>query len=61
MELNAFLKAVIDSDPMPVVMCGMDHTIVYMNAPIIYEPVHHTYMTLGEVIAPAFKVGSKLK
>lgn len=28
---------------------------------IIYEPVHHTYMTLGEVIAPAFKVGAKLK
>lgn len=31
MDLNQYLKAVIDSDPMPVVVCDMEHVIVYMN------------------------------
>lgn len=31
MEINALLKAVIDADAMPVVICDLEHTIVYMN------------------------------
>ena len=29
--LEAFLKSVIDQDPAPVVICGLDSVIVYMN------------------------------
>jgi len=31
MELSQFLKSVIDSDPAPVVICDLSHTVVYMN------------------------------
>ena len=31
MNINDFLKAVIDSDSAPVVICNLDHIIVYMN------------------------------
>jgi len=29
--------------------------------PIVYDPVHHTYRTLGEVVGKAFSDGKKLK
>ena len=31
MMLNKFLKSVIDSDTAPVVICDLNHTVVYMN------------------------------
>ena len=31
MELTQFFKAVLDRDTAPVVLCDLNHTIVYMN------------------------------
>ena len=31
MDILDFIKAVVDSDQMPVVICDLEHTIVYMN------------------------------
>lgn len=31
MELSSLFKAVLDADSMPVVLCDLEHTIVYMN------------------------------
>ena len=31
MNLNSFFKSVIDSDLAPVVICNLEHTVVYMN------------------------------
>ncbi len=31
MDISAFLKSVIDSDLAPVVICDLEHIIVYMN------------------------------
>lgn len=31
MNLNMFFKSLIDSDTAPVVICDLDHTVVYMN------------------------------
>lgn len=31
MDLNAYFKAVVDGDPAPVVVCGPDHTVLYVN------------------------------
>lgn len=31
MELSVFFRSVIDSDTAPVVICNLDHTIIYMN------------------------------
>ena len=32
MELSKFLKSVIDQDLAPVVICDLEHTVVYMNS-----------------------------
>lgn len=31
MELTSFFKSVLEQDRAPIVLCGLDHTIVYMN------------------------------
>lgn len=31
MELSKFFKSVIDQDTAPVVICDLEHTVVYMN------------------------------
>lgn len=31
MDINSFFKSVIDSDLAPVVICNLEHTVVYMN------------------------------
>ena len=31
MELTPFFKSVIDQDRAPVVLCDLDHTVIYMN------------------------------
>lgn len=35
MELNAFFKSVLEQDEAPVVICDLEHTVVYMNAAAI--------------------------
>ena len=31
MDINLFFKSVIDADTAPVVICDLEHTVVYMN------------------------------
>ena len=31
MSLEPFFKSILEQDPMPVVVCDLDHTIIYMN------------------------------
>lgn len=31
MDINSFFKSIIDSDKAPVVICDLEHTVVYMN------------------------------
>lgn len=31
MNINTFFKSVIDADKAPVVICDLEHTVVYMN------------------------------
>lgn len=31
MELTQFFKSILDEDKAPVVICSLDHTIIYMN------------------------------
>ena len=31
MELSSFFKSIIDQDTAPVVICDLEHTVVYMN------------------------------
>ena len=31
MDIHSFFKSIIDSDPAPVVICDLEHTVVYMN------------------------------
>jgi len=31
MELTAFFKSVLDRDHAPIVLCDLDHTVIYMN------------------------------
>jgi len=31
MNLNPFFKSVLEQDPAPVVLCEVNHTIIYMN------------------------------
>ena len=31
MELTPFFKSVLDQDRAPVVLCDLEHTIIYMN------------------------------
>ena len=43
MELTVFLKSIIDSDLSPVVICDLEHTVVYMNPASIAR--YHTDLT----------------
>ena len=43
MSLNVFFKSVIDSDRAPVVICDLEHTVVYMNPASIAR--YHTDLT----------------
>ncbi len=31
MEITAFFKSLLEQDPAPVVLCDLEHTVVYMN------------------------------
>lgn len=43
MELEKFFRSVIESDKAPVVICDLDHTVVYMNSASI--ALYHTNIT----------------
>lgn len=43
MNLNEFFKSVINADKAPVVICNLDHTVVYMNPASIAR--YHTDLT----------------
>lgn len=43
MELSKFLKSVLDADTAPVVICDLEHTVVYMNPASIAR--YHTDLT----------------
>lgn len=43
MNLNSFFKSVIDADKSPVVICDLEHTVVYMNSASIAR--YHTDIT----------------
>ena len=41
MDLKVYFKSVIDQDPASVVLCDLDHTIVYMNPAAIRNYAKH--------------------
>ncbi len=43
MDINAFLKSIIDQDSAPIVICDLEHTVVYMNPASIAR--YHTDIT----------------
>ena len=43
MDLNTFFKSVLDQDTAPIVICDLEHTIVYMNPASIAR--YHTDLT----------------
>ena len=43
MNLNEFFKSVINADKAPVVICNLEHTVVYMNPASITR--YHTDLT----------------
>lgn len=43
MELSKFFKSVLDQDSAPVVICDLEHTVVYMNPASIAR--YHTDLT----------------
>ena len=43
MELSKFFKSIIDQDEAPVVICNLEHTVVYMNPASIKR--YHTDIT----------------
>ena len=43
MNVDVFLKSVLDADAAPVVICDLEHTVVYMNPASIAR--YHTDLT----------------
>lgn len=43
MEISRFFKSVIDADVSPVVICDLEHTVVYMNPASVKR--YHTDLT----------------
>ena len=43
MNVDVFLKSVLDADTAPVVICDLEHTVVYMNPASIWR--YHTDLT----------------
>ena len=43
MDLNIFFKSVIDADKAPIVICDLEHTVIYMNPSAISR--YHTDIT----------------
>ena len=43
MKVDVFLKSVLDADTAPIVICDLEHTVVYMNPASILR--YHTDLT----------------
>ena len=43
MELSKFFKSVLEQDTVPIVICDLEHTVVYMNPASISR--YHTNLT----------------
>ncbi len=43
MDINMFFKSIIDQDTAPVVICNLEHTVVYMNPAAVNR--YHTDIT----------------
>ena len=43
MELSKFFKSVVEQDAAPIVICDLEHTVVYMNPAAITR--YHTNLT----------------
>lgn len=56
--ISVFLKSVIDSDRAPVVICDLEHTVVYMNAAAILR--YHIDLT-GKSIKACHNAASNEK
>ena len=41
MNLNPYFKSVLDQDRASIVLCGLDHTILYMNPAAIRSYAKH--------------------
>ena len=41
MELNAYFKSLVDQDRAAVVICDLEHTIIYMNPAAIASYAKH--------------------
>lgn len=46
MEINQFFKSVIDADRAPIVICAVDHTVLYVN-PAAEERYSHAGNLVG--------------
>ena len=46
MNLNPYFKSVLDQDRASIVLCGLDHTILYMNPAAIRSYAKHGGATL---------------
>lgn len=58
MNLNSFFKSIIDGDSAPVVICDLEHTVVYMNPASIAR--YHTDIT-GKSIKSCHNAESNAK
>ena len=45
MNLNPYFKSVLDQDRASIVLCGLDHTILYMNPAAIRSYAKHGIYT----------------
>ncbi|MBQ4154517.1 MAG: PAS domain-containing protein [Clostridia bacterium] len=58
MELSKFFKSVLEQDAAPVVICDLEHTVVYMNPASISR--YHTNLT-GKSIKNCHNADSNAK
>ena len=58
MELSKFFKSVLEQDTAPIVICDLEHTVVYMNPASIAR--YHTNIT-GKSIKNCHNAGSGAK
>lgn len=58
MDINLFFKSVIDSDKAPVVICDLEHTVVYMNPASV---AHYHTNIIGKSIKSCHNADSNKK
>ena len=58
MKLSVFFKSLIDADKAPVVICDMEHTVVYMNPAAVKR--YHVDIT-GKSIKSCHNADSNIK